>query len=267
MSRFLLVIPAFEESARLPAFLENLASDLEAGSFSASILVVDDGSGPEERDAVARAVTDLATRHPSILPPLLLPKNQGKGGAILAGWSAGHTASWFGFVDADGATPAREVARVLRLVCESGSPAECFFASRIRLLGRMVERKASRHLLGRVYATLVGCLIHPGVYDSQCGFKILSARAFAAIRDTISERRFAFDVDLIAALIDAGMTIEEVPIDWKDIPGSKVSFVKDTVKMFVSLLRIRAKRNTRRAAIPVEAQPALPVDPCKSSAK
>jgi dolichyl-phosphate beta-glucosyltransferase len=264
MTGFHLVIPAFEESVRIPAYLDELARELEALEFPVRILVVDDGSSASERDALASVVNELASRHPSLLPPLLLPENQGKGGAILAGWQAGHAANWFGFADADGATPAREVARVLKYAVERAGSPECFFASRIKLLGRQVERKMSRHLMGRVYATLVGSLIHPGVYDSQCGFKIISARAFAAISDVISEKRFAFDVDLLAALIDAGISIEEVPIDWKDIPGSKVSFLKDTVRMFVSLLRIRAKRRERRAAA---LRVGLVIDSCKSGAK
>ena len=118
----------------------------------------------------------------------------------------------------------------------------CYFASRIRLMGRVVTRKLTRHLMGRVYSTLVGCLIHSGVYDSQCGFKIIPADAYGAVKERINEKRFAFDVDLLAALIDAKIPIEEVPIDWQDIPGSKVSFLKDTIRMFVSLLRIRRKR-------------------------
>ena len=267
MTGFHLVIPAFEESARLPAYLGELARELEALEFPVRILVVDDGSSASERDALARVVNDLASRHPSILPPLLLAKNQGKGGAILAGWSAGHAANWFGFADADGATPAREVARVLKRAAEGAGSPECFFASRIKLLGRCVERKMSRHFMGRVYATLVGSLIHSGVYDSQCGFKIISARAFAVIREVVSEKRFAFDVDLLAALVDAGISIEEIPIDWKDVPGSKVSFVKDTVRMFVSLLRIRAKRKERRAVAPRGDRVAIAVDSCKSSAE
>jgi glycosyltransferase involved in cell wall biosynthesis len=265
MTSFHLVIPAFEESVRLPAYLDELAGDVEALGFPVRILVVDDGSSAPERDALARTVNDLASRHPSILPPLLLPENQGKGGAILAGWSAGHDAKWFGFVDADGATPSREVVRVLTLAAARVGGPDCFFASRIKLLGRRIERKMSRHLMGRVYATLVGSLIHPGVYDSQCGFKLLSARAFAATRAVISEKRFAFDVDLLAALIEAGMSIEEIPIDWKDIPGSKVSFVKDTVRMFVSLLRIRTKRKQRRAAASQADRVAVAVETCNTS--
>ncbi|HEX4085244.1 MAG TPA: glycosyltransferase [Chthoniobacteraceae bacterium] len=248
MIDFLLVVPAFEESRRLPVFLEALARELEAETFLARILVVDDGSRKSECEQVAGAVETLAKAHPVILPPLLLPVNQGKGGAIMAGWASETPARWLCFADADGATPAREIARVLRSVAEDSRERDCFFASRIKLLGRAVQRKMSRHLLGRVYATLVGTLIHSGVYDSQCGFKIVSAEAYRAVRGVITEKRFAFDVELLAALVDAEMSIEEVPIDWKDIPGSKVSFLGDTVRMFVSLLRIRAKRRHWQAS-------------------
>ena len=242
MVDFLLVIPAYNESERLPSYLEALAKELESEKYSVRILVVDDGSKQHEREALVRAVQLLANRYPFISPPMLPPVNQGKGGAIMTGWSSDCSAKWLSFADADGATPAREVARLFRIAAAREPRNSCFFASRIRLLGRAVERKTARHLMGRVYATLVGCFIHPGIYDSQCGFKIISADTYRSIQDVLSEKRFAFDVELLAALIDAGARIEEVPIDWRDIPGSKVSFVRDTVRMFVSLLRIRARR-------------------------
>lgn len=261
MTTFLLVIPAFEESTRLPAYLEELAREIEKqSSFSARILVVDDGSRQLEQEALARAVRETAISHPCILNPLLLSVNVGKGGAIMAGWDSDHTAKWLCFADADGATPAREIMRVFQLVVGQTHRRDSYFASRVKLLGRDVRRKSSRHLMGRVYATLVGMLIHPGVYDSQCGFKIVSEEAFRLVKDVLTEKRFAFDVELLAALIDAEMSIEEVPIDWTDIPGSKVSFVKDTIRMFVSLLRIRTKRQQWRAVVGNSDRVALATD-------
>jgi glycosyltransferase involved in cell wall biosynthesis len=248
MIDFLLVAPAYRESRRLPVFLEALAAGLEAEAFQARVLVVDDGSEAAEQAAVCSLVAGMSGRHPIFLPPLLLPVNQGKGGAIMAGWCSGIPARWLAFADSDGATSAREIARVFRTLIEDPRGRDALFASRVKLLGRTVERKTARHLAGRVYATLVGALIHPGIYDSQCGFKIVSAAAFETVRGMLREKRFAFDVELLAALMDCGMSVEEVPVDWKDIPGSKVSFIRDAIRMFVSILRIRARRKHWRPA-------------------
>ncbi len=236
----LLVIPAFEESLRLPAFLELLGSRLEECSFSAGILVVDDGSRAGESREMIAAVERIRQRHESVLPPLVLPHNIGKGGAIMAGWSSEYAARWLGFVDADGSISPDEVVRVMGLVPATQHTA--FFASRVRMLGRVVERRWIRHAIGRVYATMVGVLIHPGIYDSQCGLKLIPAPAFAAIRSLVTEKRFAFDVQLMVALLYAGFPIEEVPIDWRDTAGSKIRFFKDTLQMASSLRRIRRAR-------------------------
>ena len=239
---FHLVIPAFEESLRLPAYLEALAIELERRPFKSQILVVDDGSSIQERQSLMASVQKLKTRHPNIMEPILLTTNQGKGGAIMAGWSQGTKATWLGFVDADGAIPPTEVARLMELV--TGHPDKSIFASRIKMLGRTINRSLKRHLIGRFFATLTGCLINPCVYDSQCGFKIISARAFQEVKGLLKEKRFAFDVELMAALLHKGFIIDEVPIDWSDIPESKISLIRDSLKMLKSLLRIRANQAT-----------------------
>ena len=245
---FLLVIPAYRESHRLPVYLGALASELASQQLSAAILVVDDGSGVEETAALLREIDPIVRTRDNVLEPLCLPNNLGKGGTILAGWKSGHSTRWLGFVDADGAIPAGEVVRIFKMALADADAQKCWFASRIRMLGRDVDRNLRRHLSGRAFASLVGLLIHPGVYDSQCGFKLISADAYAAIRKWVTEPRFAFDVELLAALIEAGFPIEEVPIHWHDVAGSKVSFVRDTINMFRCLLKIRAKREGWRSA-------------------
>ena len=239
---FLLVIPAFEESRRLPPFLEALAAELARQRFQSEILIVDDGSPAAERERLLQAVLPLRERFECILDPLFLPENSGKGAAILAGWRQRPGAQWLAFVDADGAIPPSEVGRILAMISARETGDACVFASRIRMLGRVIERSAMRHLIGRIFASMVGCLIDPRVYDTQCGFKAITSRAFAAVDPLLAETGYAFDVELMCALLDSDFRIEEVPIDWSDIPGSKVSIVGDTLRMFFSLLRIRARR-------------------------
>jgi dolichyl-phosphate beta-glucosyltransferase len=239
---FHLVIPCFEESKRLSLYFKTLIPQLEQKRYHCQILVVDDGSSRPERDKLAKLLLQYQTKYAEIMSPLFLERNRGKGYAIRAGWDSANSARWLAFVDADGATPASEVARIFDFVHQKNDDRTCYLCSRIKMLGRSVDRNWKRHLMGRIYATLVGITISQSVYDSQCGFKIISSSAFDAVREVLAEDRFAFDVELIAALIEAGFRLEEIPIDWSDIPGSRISTIKDSTRMVKSLFQIRKRR-------------------------
>jgi dolichyl-phosphate beta-glucosyltransferase len=176
------------------------------------------------------------------LEPLFLDANRGKGGAVRAGWDTAMSEhDWVGFVDADGAISASEVCRLLQLA-SSSPPDTAWFGSRVRMLGKTIERSALRHLSGRVFATLVGLSITPAVYDSQCGIKFVPTAAYRRVASWLREDGFCFDVELLAALLDAGIAVVEEPIDWRDQPESRVSFWRDAWRMFLGVRRIRARR-------------------------
>lgn len=249
LPEFHLVIPCFEESKRLPACLADLVSHLEDRQYRTNILVVDDGSGEEERKNTQGIVSELRQSHPMILDPLLLKKNMGKGFAVRAGWQAGKTAKWLAFVDADGATPASDVMRVFDMIYRENNPVKCYLGSRLRTAGSSVERNWKRHLTGRIYATFAGMFIGEKLYDFQCGFKVISQQAFQSIFPYLRENRFAFDIEMILALADSGYDIEEVPVNWRDIPGSKVSILRDSGQMLKSLFEIKQRRKKRQTDI------------------
>lgn len=242
--RFLLVIPAYRESARLPGFLDELIEVLTDTHPTINILIVDDGSGPDEQTAISDALKRHAgSAQPRLLAALMLKHNQGKGAAIRQGWSKGlgiQAVDWVGFVDADGAIPAREVRRLIELAA-GRTDRPVLFASRIRMLGKRIERSFTRHLSGRLFATLIGNTICEEVYDSQCGYKLLPAEAWQRIADSLHETGFAFDVELLAALRRHDATIEEVPIDWIDRPGSKVRLLRDGWRMLRAVRRIKRR--------------------------
>lgn len=239
---FHLVIPCFQESRRLPAYLTDLIELLRKQVYRSSILVVDDGSGPSEQARLAEIMSVVGGVRDVAVDSLCLERNMGKGYAIRQGWQARTAARWLAFADADGATPAYEVVRVFDTIYRSNDVRRCYLGSRIRMLGRSVDRRWGRHVVGRVYATLVGFAINESIYDSQCGFKVIPGDAFAIIGGMLRENRFAFDSELITALSEAGYLLEEVPIDWKDVPGSKVSLMKDSARMVGSLLLIQNRK-------------------------
>jgi len=239
--RCLLVIPAFRESKRLPPFLAELLAHLDRASLPADVLVVDDGSGPDEQRRLIDVIATLRPQYARLLEPLCLAQNCGKGGAVRAGWEkATAEYDWVGFVDADGAIPATEVCRLLQLASNSTEPT-AIFGSRIRMLGKQIVRSSFRHLSGRIFATLVGTTISPLVYDSQCGIKLVPASIYRRIAAWLAEDGFCFDVELLAALLAARAPVIEVPIDWTDRPGSKVSFIRDSARMFLGVRRIKER--------------------------
>jgi len=236
-----LVVPCYRESARIGAFLPELCAEMmKLGAVR--VLVVEDGSDAGEAGRMRRIVDDLRAVHPCLLPLKSLPENLGKGGAVYAGWREHGGAEWLAFVDADGACPAVEVARLITMLSAPCSLRPALFASRIKILGRRVERLLKRHLLGRVYATLVSEILKVPVYDSQCGLKLVPRVAFERIADRLEVRGFAFDVELMVALLDTGCAIQEVPIDWHEVPGGKVSLLRDSWRMARDVWRIRARR-------------------------
>jgi glycosyltransferase involved in cell wall biosynthesis len=233
-----LVVPSYRDCERLSRFLPELCSALSEIP-EVEILVVDDGSGEAEATRTRLEVENLRAKYPILKEPLLLEKNVGKGGAIYAGWRTLSQAEWLGFVDADGATPAYEVARVIRMVLENSEATDAYIASRIKLLGRNVNRSIVRHFVGRVFATISSIMTRLPVYDSQCGCKFVRRSAYEKTSSMLRETRFAFDVELLVYLDRTGATIREIPVDWSDIPGSKVSIVKDGLKMLIAVRRLR----------------------------
>lgn len=235
-----LVIPCLRESRRIGLFLAELC--LEADSLGeVSVCVIDDGSGLEEAARMRALVRDLQVHHHSLLPLLALPENIGKGGAVYEGWSTHQGELWLMFVDADGSVSAKEVARLIKLARQEKEYNRAYFASRVKMLGRLVERLLRRHLMGRIYATLVSELLHVPVYDSQCGCKLVPRVCFENVREQLSFMGFSFDVDLLMALREDGCEVVEVPVDWKEIPGGTIHLIRDSWRMFCDVMRLRKR--------------------------
>ncbi|MBV9391415.1 MAG: glycosyltransferase [Verrucomicrobia bacterium] len=240
----LIAIPCFRETSRLPAFLCALCKELIAAPFTASIVVVDDGSGHPEAESTLAIVDEIRSRFPTIIgDPVCLKRNQGKGGAVYAGWNTvPDGCKLLCFVDADGAVPASETRRLIEeLFFDQSHRWDALFGSRIKMLGATLERRISRHYVGRIFATFVSILTGIGVYDSQCGLKVIRVHAYKYIKKHLLETRFVFDVELTTLLLKCGFKVREVPINWKEVAGSKVSILKDSVRMFLGILRIRRR--------------------------
>ena len=235
-----IVVPCFNEAARLrPDRVHELAE------LCGAVLLVDDGS----TDATASMLATIsAAAAPGTTHVEHLDVNQGKAAAVRHGLNVALDggATVVGYCDADFATPADEMARLID-VLRNDPGIDVVIGSRVAMLGTDVRRSPARHYLGRVFATLASAALGMAVYDTQCGAKVF--RDTPALRSALHTpfgSGWAFDVELLARLrrgdaANAGLAIErfvEVPLRrWHDVSGSKLTLGAAT-KAAVDLLRI-----------------------------
>lgn len=238
------VIPAYNEAARLPAYLKEVVGYFDGRDQPYEVLVVDDGSG----DATSALVRDLAGVHACVRLHAL-PANRGKGFAVRTGMMAARGALRL-MADADGATPILEVKR-LEAAIQAG--ADLAVGSRALPDPSVVVRaRAHRMLAGQVWSRLVRALGVSGVVDTQCGFKLVRAAVADDLFPALRTDGFGFDVELVLLAQRRGYRIAEVPINWTDQPGSKVGVLKDGPRMLAQIvaarLRLARSRDPRRDA-------------------
>ncbi len=233
-----LVIPCWCESHRLPAFLQELTSAIARAKLLVEIIVVDDGSPEPEPTATAAAIDRLRPTHP-FLRPLLPAAHQGKGGAIYSGWrTASASSRWLAFVDADGAVPADEVVRGLRLALKAPDQNVLVAATRYhRDRNRVVKRGFIRQRTGGWFAGWARRQLDLGAIDSQCGFKVVPATWWRDHRSW-QELGYAFDLELLLVARDAQIAVENLPIAWQEIGGSSVTW-RDGLKLIKTVRRLR----------------------------
>ena len=228
-----IVIPAYNERERLPAYLPLVAGFVQREVPQGEVLVVDDGSV----DDTAAYVLACSQAYPCVRL-VRRPANGGKGRAVLDGVEAARGA-WILIADADGATPIEEARQLLQAAARGP---EIVIGSRV--VGTAARgRDALRALLGRAFYGLVNLLAVPGIGDTQCGFKLFRADVARALFRELGEHGWAFDVEILYRAQLAGYAVVEVPVRWQEIAGSKVRPLRDGYRMIISLLRIRRKNS------------------------
>jgi dolichyl-phosphate beta-glucosyltransferase len=208
------VIPAYNESRRLPAYLGQVVAYFDARDADYEVVIVDDGS----TDDTAGAIAPVARDHPAVRL-VRHPRNSGKGVAVRAGM-LGSRGAWRLFTDADGATPIAEVARL-----EAALAAGADVAIGSRALADpsvSVTARPHRVLAGRIFNLLTRLAGLRAIADSQCGFKAFTAAAAQDLFGRLRTRGFAFDVEVLLLAQRAGYRIAEVPVNWRDQRGSTV---------------------------------------------
>ena len=226
------VIPAFNEEARICHTLDQVTAYLQSRDYTWEIVVADDGSS----DGTAQIVASFKARHPEIR--LISLEHRGKGGAVKRGMLEA-TGQYRFLCDADLSMPIEQVERFLPPSMEG---VDIALGSRETAGARRIGEPARRHLMGRVFNVLIRALVLPGLMDTQCGFKCFRGELVAELFRHQEVEGFAFDVEILYRGRRLGLVMREVGIDWYFREGSKVRPVRDAVGMIWDLLKIRWRR-------------------------
>ena len=220
-----IVIPCYNEEKRLAA--ERRLAFLDR-TDNISFLLVNDGS----TDGTASLIDQLCRERPDKLKSLHLDVNRGKGEAVRAGLlqCLEGRSGIVGYWDADFSAPLTEILHLRKVLLKHPS-LDAVMGSRVKLVGRHIERQAWRHYTGRVIGTLVSTALQLPIYDTQCGAKLF--RTSPQLRSLLVKpfkTRWLFDVEIIArALLSSdghgqmGLALYEEPLnEWFHVGGSKI---------------------------------------------
>jgi dolichyl-phosphate beta-glucosyltransferase len=237
-----IVVPCYNEEKRLCG--ANFVDFIQKNS-NISFLFVNDGS----TDKTIQMLESLCAGNDDRLHFLDIQPNGGKAEAVRRGLLNAidkMRPSFVGFWDADLATPLNAIPIFIETLNERDAR-KMVFGARIRLLGREVQRKSSRHYLGRFFATTVSMMLKLPVYDTQCGAKLF--KVTPVLSQVLADpflSRWIFDVEIIARLILAAdgdrskveQAVFELPLmQWNDVAGSKLRLL-DFLKAFAEIVAI-----------------------------
>ena len=230
----LLLIPAYNEEARIEPVLREYATFF-AKNYQGEFQLVAVLNGC--RDNTLGVVQRVAQDFPSVRW-LDFPAPIGKGGALIEGLKLSRHADLVGYVDADGATGPKAFLELARHI----GTADCVIGSRWLPDSVLLQKQPKfRRFISRCFHSIVELLFWMHIKDTQCPCKLLRREAVEKIHSSLRIADLAFDVNLLVSLHRAGFKILEVPIEWTDKVGSKVtsSLFRSSLTMFLSVVRLR----------------------------
>ena len=209
------VIPAYNEEERLPRTLKSVVGYLGQQDYSWEVAVVDDGS----KDRTADIVREFSVSEPGV-KLLQYGGNRGKGYAVRYGMT--HTTGQFRlFMDADNSTTVDHFAKFKPFFAEGF---DVVIGSRdVKGADIAVHQSWFKEKLGDLGNLWVQAWAVPGIWDTQAGFKVFTAKASDDVFPRLTIDRWGFDVEALAVARHLGYTISEQPIRWENDPNSKVS--------------------------------------------
>jgi dolichyl-phosphate beta-glucosyltransferase len=234
--RLSIVIPAYNEAARIRESLAAAADYLARTGAEAEVLVVDDGSA----DGTAALVEEFAATRPQdaavTIRLLRNGGNRGKGYSIKHGvlMAQGDLAL---VSDADFSTPIEDLPLLLQAIEKEGHGIA--IGSRALAESRVeVHQAAWREMMGRMFNRLVRAITGLPFRDTQCGFKLMRRQEVLPLFRAARIERFAYDVEILYLAGKAGIRVAEVPVRWRNAPGTKVNALLDPLDMLKDIVRV-----------------------------
>lgn len=225
-----IVIPAYNEEKRISTTLDQVVGYFAKRNLAYEVIVVDDGS----KDNTKGVVGEYTQRY-SQIKLVVLEKNSGKGAAVSKGVMSAQ-GQLILYQDADGATPIEEIERLFREI-EVG--AHIAIGSRALFSEETaISTVWTRKIIGRIFNTIVNIFVLPAIADTQCGFKMFRRAVAHEIFPRLQSHRYAFDVEILYLARKMGCVVAEVPINWNNVPGSKVNILTDSTDMFFDIMSI-----------------------------
>jgi dolichyl-phosphate beta-glucosyltransferase len=229
--KYSIVIPAYNESARIPATLESVVACIRDKGWPAEVVVVNDGS----MDSTARLIKDFAAHAPEVRL-LENPGNRGKGYSVRAGilQAQGEVVM---FTDSDLSAPIEEAERLFAAIANG---ADIAIGSRWLESGRQTHRQPLyRQLFGRCFNLVCRMVMNLPFADTQCGFKAFTRNAAQTVFQLQTIERWGFDPEILFIALKRGYRIDEVPVSWEHDERSRMSYLKDGLQMLKELAIVR----------------------------
>jgi dolichyl-phosphate beta-glucosyltransferase len=231
MAKYSIIIPAYNEGARLGTTLDRVLAYIHAQGWDTEVIVVNDGS----RDSTADLVRDYARKHPC-LRLLENPGNHGKGYSVRNGM-LNASGDILLFSDADLSSPIEEAPKLFAAL-QAG--AEVAIGSRWLQPELQTQRQSPlRQFYGRLFNVALRILLGLSFKDTQCGFKAFTREAAKKIFPLQKIERWGFDPELLYLARKSGLKVAEVPVAWAHVEGTRISPLRDGLRMFVEVLKIR----------------------------
>jgi glycosyltransferase involved in cell wall biosynthesis len=229
--KYSIVIPAYNESARIPATLKAVVACVRAHGWDAEIIVVNDGS----KDSTAQIVRNFALEAPEVRL-LENPGNRGKGFSVRNGilHAMGDIVM---FTDSDLSAPIEEAERLFAGIAAG---ADIAIGSRWLESGRQTHRQPLyRQFFGRCFNMVCRMIMRLPFADTQCGFKAFTRAAAQTVFQLQTIERWGFDPEILFIALKRGFRIVEVPVSWAHDERSRMSYLKDGIQMLKELAMIR----------------------------
>jgi dolichyl-phosphate beta-glucosyltransferase len=226
-----IVIPAYNESARLGATLEKVLAYVHVQGWDAEVIVVNDGS----RDNTADIVRAFAAKDPA-LRLVENPGNHGKGYSVRNGMLNARGRIVL-FSDADLSSPIEEAPKLLQALDDG---ADIAIGSRwLRAETQTQRQPLHRQLFGRIFNLVLRLTLGLQFKDTQCGFKAFKQPAVQAIFPLQKIERWGFDPEILFLAKKLKFKTQEVSVAWGHSGGTRINPLVDGPRMVMEMLRVR----------------------------